>query len=134
MLELLIGWHLHDALIRPYGGDALSVILLYAFLRAVGPAGVEAVGPALVLPRGVMRAALISLGSLCSLEFAQYMHFARRLGLAPESVLSVVMGTHFDWFDFAAYACGFFGVLCAEVVRARRGPFLSAQPLRPRTR
>ena len=34
LAEVLIALYLHDALIRPYGGDFLVVILLYCFVKS----------------------------------------------------------------------------------------------------
>ena len=49
--EICIALYVHDAVIRPYIGDSLAVILVYLTLRAVTPMSVlQALAGALVLP------------------------------------------------------------------------------------
>ncbi|MCP6374015.1 DUF2809 domain-containing protein, partial [Klebsiella pneumoniae] len=67
LTEVLIAVYINDAFIRPYAGDFLVVILIYAFIRTFVNL------PALPLATGVFLFA-------CAIEAAQYFNFSERLG------------------------------------------------------
>ena len=48
LIEVAIALWVHDDLIRPHGGDALAVVLVYLGLRAITPVGPKA-GAAIAL-------------------------------------------------------------------------------------
>lgn len=110
--ELAIGLYLHDAVIRPYGGDLLVVGLLYCLLRSswrlpVGPA----VGAALALAYAV--------------EAGQYAHLLDRLGWQHLRWARLLLGSHFAWLDMLAYTAGAGVVLGVEKL-------LHPVPVKPR--
>lgn len=107
LVELAIGWQLHDALIRPYGGDFLVVILLYCAGRSVvrAPAWVVAL-PVLLLAYAI--------------EGAQYAGLLAWLGWQHSVLARLVLGYHFAWADMLAYSLGIGGVLAVERWRQPR--------------
>ena len=107
-VELLIALFVHDRLVRPYLGDSLAVALVYASIRAVTRLGV---GPAVAA----------ALGLAFAVEFGQYLEIVELLGLGGNRVARVLLGTHFEPQDFAAYTLGALGVLAVErLIRSRR--------------
>jgi hypothetical protein len=92
-VEVLIALFVRDAFVRPYGGDVLAVALVYAALRAVTPLRMW---PAIATSFAI--AVLIELGQL--------VHILDMLGLADNKVARIVLGSGFEWLDFAAYAAG----------------------------
>ncbi|WP_294328974.1 DUF2809 domain-containing protein [uncultured Sphingomonas sp.] len=107
LVEAAIAIWLHDPIIRPYAGDSLAVVLVYAALRA---------GTSL----GVRRAALIATLVAFAIEVSQYFHLVYLLGLGGSRVARAVLGTGFDFKDFGAYLLGTTAILIVEAVRRRR--------------
>jgi hypothetical protein len=103
-VETYIACGMNDALIRPYGGDALVVVLLYTGIRSCIRAE----------PRRVVAAVF---AFACVVEMAQHHQLVTRLGLDHSSLARTVIGTSFDWGDIVAYAAG---CLCTLVVEAHR--------------
>ena len=101
LIEALIALYVRDAFIRPYGGDALAVMLVYVGLRAVTSLRVgPAVAAALAIAFGV--------------EVAQALDLITALGLEDNKLFRTVLGTSFSWGDMAAYAAGAMMVLAIE--------------------
>ena len=92
-IELLIAVFVHDKFIRPYVGDMLVVVLLYTLVRIFLPEGVR------LLPLYIF---LFSAG----IEVLQYFRIAEVLGLSDNRILSVVIGSVFDWKDIVCYGVG----------------------------
>lgn len=105
VIEVLIALYMHDAFIRPYGGDILAVILVYLGLRAVTPMGVRS-------------AVLLALLIAFAIEFGQLFHVLDHLGLGRNRLLRVVLGGVFDLKDLACYVAG--AVLAGVVEMARK--------------
>ncbi|WP_082450957.1 ribosomal maturation YjgA family protein [Sphingomonas sp. Leaf22] len=103
-IELAIALFLHDPIIRPYVGDALAVVLVYAGLRAVTSAG--------VLP-----ATLIAFAIAVVIEFGQYFRVLAAIGLDHDRFTRMILGSGFDPKDFIAYASGAVAVLLVERYR-----------------
>lgn len=93
ILEVIIACYVRDALIRPYGGDFLVVILIYTFLR-----GLLCAAPG--------RIALFTLAFSFAVEAGQYFRLVERLGLSGNRTAEVVIGTGFDVGDLLAYTLG----------------------------
>ena len=106
VLEILIALFVHDGFVRPYMGDALAVILVYAGLRAASR--IETVD-----------AAAAAFAIAAAIEFAQWLHVLDMLGLGHNRVARIVLGYGFEWKDFLAYAAGALTALAIERVRAR---------------
>jgi len=101
LLEIFIGARLHDALIRPYGGDILVVILLYCLVQSFWK-----------LP--VWPAALSVLVFAYGVEVSQYFGLADRLGFRGPSLMRVLLGSYFTWVDIGCYTLGILIVLGVE--------------------
>ncbi|MGF1458976.1 MAG: DUF2809 domain-containing protein [Leptolyngbyaceae cyanobacterium] len=101
ILELGIALFIDDAIIRPYVGDVLVVILIYAVVRAVFPFS------AVITGVGVL---LLAFG----VELLQYFKIVEVLGLAASPVARTVIGTTFSWEDLIAYTMGVSIVLVFE--------------------
>jgi hypothetical protein len=92
-LEAAIALWVHDAVIRPYAGDVLVVVGLYALVRIFVPTGLP------YLPVGIFIFA-------AAVEVSQAFHLAARLGLAESPVMRTLMGGTFDWQDLLCYLVG----------------------------
>lgn len=95
---------MRDRFVRPYLGDVLAVILVYAGLRAVlGVSVGQAVAAALVIAFAV--------------ELGQLIGILDMLGLRGNAVARVVLGAGFEVKDLIAYLAGAGIVLLAERLR-----------------
>lgn len=100
-VEVFIGLFVRDTIVRPFVGDVLVVVLLYALLRAFLPASPRTVAV------GVLLFSFL-------IETLQYFDYVALLHLENNRVLSIMLGRTFSWSDYLAYASGFFVVLVAE--------------------
>lgn len=99
--EVLIALFVHDAIIRPYIGDVLVVILIYCFIKSF-----------LKLP--VLPVALFVLLFSFGVEFLQYLNIVEKLGLQNSKIARTVIGTSFAWIDLVCYIAGIIIVLITE--------------------
>jgi DNA integrity scanning protein DisA with diadenylate cyclase activity len=104
--EVLIGAYMHDALIRPYGGDLLVVILIYCSVKSI-----------LNLP--VLQTACYVLFFAYAVEISQYFHLVNILGLQNSGVAKILLGTFFSVTDMLAYTLGILLVIVVEGIRKR---------------
>ena len=106
-IEVFIGARMHDALIRPYGGDVLVVIWLYCLVRSFWdwPVINVAVG-VLVFAYGV--------------EGLQYLGLADRLGFTRPSLMRTLLGSYFTWTDIFCYTLGIVTVIVWEGLVCQR--------------
>lgn len=93
MAELYIGFFVKDQFIRPYGGDFLVVILIYAVLRTFWKAKKTTI-------------AIVVLLFAYAVEIAQYFKIVERLKLSEYRSAEVLIGTSFSWEDLLAYTLG----------------------------
>lgn len=93
LVELGIALFVHDRFIRPFVGDLLVVVLIFAACRTF----VEASHPKL---------AFAVLLFAFSVEFAQYFEAIAWLGWENNRLARVVLGATFDRSDLLAYALG----------------------------
>jgi hypothetical protein len=98
---VLIGMFVRDGVVRPYGGDVLVVIFLYALVRGLTPLG-----------RWLAAGAVFAFA--CALEMAQAFDLATRLGLMDNAVARTVIGTYPDLLDVAMYAAGLAAALLLD--------------------
>jgi len=94
VVEVLIAKFLHDAFIRPFGGDVLVVILIYAFFRIFLKTNYKK------LAFGVLIFSFI-------IEILQAVHYVEWLGLQNSRLWSTVLGTSFSIYDLLAYFVGY---------------------------
>lgn len=90
--EFYIGIFVHDGFFRPYFGDVLVVIVIYALIRIVYPEGKHWLSLA-VLVFAVL------------VEISQIPPLVDLLGI-KNRYIRIVMGTSFAWEDITAYAAG----------------------------
>jgi len=102
--EILIGFYLHDNLIRPYGGDFLVVILIYCFVKSFFNLQVLLTAGAVLL-------------FAYSVEISQYFHLVSALGLQNSRLAKILLGTSFSFTDLLAYTLGIIGVVVVEKLR-----------------
>ena len=92
--EVLIAACLHQhPFIRGFLGDLLVVILVYYTVLVF-----------FELPPKTLAIAVFCFATL--IEVGQYFHLADHLGLAKGSIMRIVVGTTFSWFDLLAYLIG----------------------------
>jgi len=101
LIELYIALYVDDNFIRPYLGDVLVVILIYALVRAFVKISI------LTTAIGVL---IFSIG----VEILQYFKIVEVLGLGTSSLARTVIGTTFAWEDLVAYSVGIVILLCFE--------------------
>ncbi len=94
IVEILIAKYLNDAFIRPFGGDVLVVVLMYAFFRIF----LETNNKKLAL--GVLIFSFV-------IEFLQATHYVNWLGLQDSKFWTIVLGTYFSVYDLLAYFVGY---------------------------
>ena len=106
-IEFCIALFVHDGFVRPFIGDVLVVILIYAFIRIFIPERVR------LLPLYVFIFAAV-------VEMLQYFKIVEVLGLQDNKVMSTIIGTSFDIRDILCYfvGCVFCGIW--EVIRYKR--------------
>lgn len=102
MVEIGIERYVHDGFIRPYLGDFIVVILLYAILMSVSYLR-------------VITAAIFTLFFSYVVETAQYLQLVTLLGLEDNKFARIVIGTHFSWWDMLMYTLGILCVLIVEL-------------------
>lgn len=105
-VEAAIALWVRDRFVRPYLGDTLAVVLVYAALRA-------ATGWRWPF------AALAAFAIACAVELGQLIGVLRLLGWQDVAVARVVLGTGFEPLDFVAYAAGAIGIALVEARRSR---------------
>jgi hypothetical protein len=115
LIEVIIAVFVDDAVVRPFVGDGLAVILVYCALRAMTPL---AGGMALAL----------ALATAFAVEFGQLFGVLDMLGLRGNPVARIVLGTGFDPMDFVAYAAG---ASCVVAVGAMSSFWLQHRRPRP---
>lgn len=92
-MEVLIALFVHDQFVRPYIGDVLVVVVIYAFVRIWIPESVR------LLPLYVF---LFAAG----VEILQYFNIVELLGVQDNVFLRTIIGTSFDVKDILCYAAG----------------------------
>ncbi|HZY39709.1 MAG TPA: DUF2809 domain-containing protein [Mucilaginibacter sp.] len=102
--EIFIGLYMHDAILRPYGGDFLVVILIYCFIKSF-------------LNTPVIATAIAVLLFAYAVEVSQYFHMVDVLGLGNSALAKILLGTSFSFIDLLMYTLGIATVLVIEHLR-----------------
>jgi hypothetical protein len=105
LIEVTIALFVRDRFVRPYLGDTLAVIFVYAALRAS-------------FRIDVIRAAAVAFLVAVVIEFAQLFRILDLLGLQANPIARTVLGYGFEMKDILAYAAGALIVVGAERFRA----------------
>lgn len=90
IMEIIIALFVNDAIIRPYIGDVLVVILLYTLIRGIVQKSIR------FLPVYLFIFA-------STVELAQYYRIVYILHLQDNKVISTMIGTSFDIKDVLCY-------------------------------
>lgn len=93
LIEVLIALFVHDNFIRPYIGDVLIVMVLYAAVRMIIPYSYR------LLPLYIFIFATI-------VECLQYFKIVQLLGMTNNGFIRVLIGTVFDVKDILCYGIG----------------------------
>lgn len=101
IIEVVIALYVHDAIVRPYIGDFLVVILLYCFEKAI-------------INFPVLPTATCVLLFAYLIEFLQYLQLVKLLGLQHNTFARIVIGTSFEWGDILVYTFGIGLVVAVE--------------------
>jgi len=99
--EVFIGRFVNDAIIRPYGGDFLVVILIYCFVKSFVNTAVIATAI------GVLVFAYI-------IEVSQYFHLVNLLGWQHIKAARIILGTSFSFIDLLTYTLGVILIIIIE--------------------
>lgn len=91
--ETIIALFVHDAIIRPYIGDILVVILMYTFIRGF-----------IKKPIKFLPIYLFLFAS--AVEVSQYFHLVNRLHLQNNRAMLIILGNSFDIKDILCYLVG----------------------------
>lgn len=110
-IEVSIALFVHDNIVRPYLGDILVTMLVYAFARILFPRRPRAMGIYVFL-------------FALAIEIGQYFDFVKLMGLEGNKVICVVLGRTFSPGDLVCYAIGCIIFFLAEAV-FNRGKLLN---------
>jgi hypothetical protein len=99
--EVIIAVYIHDAIIRPFGGDFFVVILIYCFVKTFVNAPVNNTALAVLLFAYLV-------------EISQYFHLIRIMELENSKAARIIMGTSFSWADMLMYTLGITLVVMLE--------------------
>jgi hypothetical protein len=108
--EVFIALYMHDAFIRPYGGDFLVVILLYCMVKSFVNA------PVYVTAISVLLFAY-------AVEISQYFHLVSLLGLQHSKTAKILLGTSFSFTDLFLYTFSILLVIVVEHIRGNMKTF-----------
>jgi hypothetical protein len=106
LVEIYIALYVRDSFVRPYVGDFLVVIFLYALIMAF-----------LTTPWCFACAFVLLLAFL--VELAQYFHLLKILGLQHVKWANILFGNSFVWADLVAYTLGALAVVVFELAAQR---------------
>lgn len=92
IIEFIIGIFVHDRFIRPFGGDIIVVVILYALVRSVFIKSTQPI------------AAYVFIFAF-AYEFTQKIPLVDLLGISSR-FMRALMGTSFSWIDILCYLAG----------------------------
>ena len=105
--EVLIALYMHDAIIRPYGGDFLVVILIYCSVKTF-------------FSWPVLKTAISTLIFSYAIEISQYYHLVDVMGWGNSRLARTVLGTGFSFIDLLSYTLGLILVVFVEWVISKK--------------
>jgi len=104
LIEIAIGLWINDGFIRPYLGDFLVTILIYAFLMFTGIWSWK-------------KTLWITMIICYVVEIAQYFQLVNLLQLEHYKLARVLIGTHFSWIDMLCYTLAGIAIFIIETKR-----------------
>ncbi|MFD2872628.1 DUF2809 domain-containing protein [Mucilaginibacter ximonensis] len=106
LIELFIGFYMHDDIVRPFVGDLLVVIFIYCFVMSFFK----------------INSLITALGTLFfayATEISQYYHLVNMLGWGGSKFARIIMGTSFSWIDMLMYTAGISLVVIIETLSGK---------------
>lgn len=100
--EVLIALYVHDNFIRPYVGDFLVVVFLYALVRSFWN-------------KSGFTVAICVLIFSFAVEIAQYFNFVELIGLQDNKIARIIIGTTYHWKDLVAYVLGVLAIYWIDI-------------------
>lgn len=113
VIEIVIAVYVKDDFVRPYLGDTIVVILIYAFVMGI-----------LKLADGFSNKAIVATAVLFFafiIEGLQAISFIDKIGMGDIWWARIIFGTSFSWWDMLAYVGGFLVILIIEWGIEERG-------------
>ncbi|MBQ2803861.1 MAG: DUF2809 domain-containing protein [Lachnospiraceae bacterium] len=107
IIEVGIALFVHDNFIRPYIGDVLVVVVIYAFIRSWIPEKVK------LLPLYIF---IFATG----VEILQYFEIVKVLGLEQNAFIRTIIGSTFDGKDIICYGAGCLFLVAVEKVKDKK--------------
>ncbi len=104
IIELFIGFYVHDTIIRPFIGDLLVVILLYCLVKSI-------------FNITTTKAAIYVLLFAYFVEIMQGLKLVELVGLSNYKIARILIGTTFSWIDIVCYTIGISLVIIVEKIR-----------------
>ena len=101
VVEIVIAVSVHDQVVRPYIGDVLAAVFLYALLKSF-----------IALPAFTL--AMVALVGTYLIEGLQYVHLLHLLGLQDVALARTVLGSTFSWWNVLTYTVGIGLVMAVE--------------------
>jgi len=105
MVEIIIAMYAHDAILRPFVGDFLVVILIYCFVKTF-------------INVSLKRTSTWFLVFAYSVELSQRFHLINSFGLENSKIARLIMGDYFSWTDMLMYTMGIILVVIIESIAA----------------
>jgi hypothetical protein len=93
LIEVFIAISIDDSFVRPFVGDVLIVVLIYWLVRTFWKIRYNI-------------AALSVLVFALTIEILQYFNLVDILGVRKYKIISIAIGSTFDWKDIFAYILG----------------------------
>jgi len=100
-----IAFYMHDAFIRPYGGDFLVVIFLYCLIKSLFNI------PVMTAACGVLLFAYV-------VEITQYFNLISLLDWEHSRLANLVLGNSFSMTDILLYTLGALLIIVTESIRS----------------
>ncbi len=91
-IEFIIGIFVHDRFIRPFGGDIIVVVILYALVRSIFVKTAKPISVYVFI-------------FATAYEFTQKIPLVDLLGISSR-FMRALMGTSFSWIDILCYLAG----------------------------
>ena len=106
VIEVFIALRINDAIIRPFGGDYLVVILLYCLAKSFFDTHKNLTAFSVLLFSYLV-------------EGLQYLQIVDLLGLDDSKLANIIIGNYFSWLDIICYTLGILTVIGVEWFRTK---------------
>lgn len=104
VVEIAIGLWINDDFIRPYLGDFLVTILIYAMVMTI-------------IQWNWRKSLILTMIFCYAVEIAQYFQVVNLLQLEKHQLARVIIGMHFSWIDLLCYTLAGIVIYTVEIFR-----------------